>query len=149
LVNLLLAATACWLILLLAGLTGLKPGAALTGGLLFCMAFIYSVYGVWNASNPQVRNIQVAIRNLPDNWKGKTIVQLSDVHLGHVYRAGFLQKVVDKVNGLHPDVGLSRRPVRRLDDIVRPGGPLRNSRTGRVYFITGNHETFAEKAFQY
>ena len=119
---------------------------------MFCSAFIYSVYGVWNASDPQVRNIQVAIRHLPDNWKGKYIVQLSDVHLGHVYKAGFLEGVVRKVNDRRPDMVVITGDLfdgmdGKLSEMV---GPLNGLRAPYgTYFITGNHETYlgVDKAF--
>lgn len=152
LMNLLLASLAGWLIVLTASLAGYKPRRALIGGLFFGMAFIYSVYGVWNASNPQVTDVTVAIRNLPERWKGKTIVQLSDVHLGHVYKADFLERVVRKVNGRHPDMVVITGDLfdgmdGELSEMV---GPLNELKAPYgTFFITGNHETYlgVDKAF--
>ena len=113
--------------------------------LFFGIAFIYSVYGVWNAFYPRVKEVSVRIKNLPPGWEGKTIVQLSDVHLGHIYKADFLRKVVRTVNGLKPDMvvitgdlfdgmdGSLPSLVTPLNDLIAPDG---------VYFITGNHETY-------
>jgi len=149
---LLMAAVAGWLALGVGRLAGRRADAALIGGILFCAAFFYSAHGVWNAFHPVVKNVDVTIKGLPDRWKGRTIVQLSDVHLGHVYRAGFMRKVVDKVNAIHPDMivitgdlfdgmdGTLPELVEPLKDLKAPEG---------VYFITGNHENFlgADKAY--
>ena len=145
LVNLLMASLAGWIVIAIAGFSGHKASFNTVGGLFFGIALVYSIYGVWNAFNPQVKEISVKIKNLPPGWKGKTIVQLSDVHLGHIYKADFLMKVVKTVNGLKPDMvvitgdlfdgmdGSLPSLVTPLNDLVAPDG---------VYFITGNHETY-------
>lgn len=145
LVNLMMACLAGWLATWATRLAGHSPNTVIIGSMVFGMALLYSVYGVWNASNPRVTNVNISIRNLPDGWEGRTIVQLSDVHLGHVYKTDFLKKVVDKVNSLHPDMvvitgdlfdgmdGKLSEMVGPLDDLQAPDG---------VYFITGNHETY-------
>ena len=149
---LLMAAIACWLVLGMARLTGHRLNTVVTGALLFSIAFAYSVYGTWNATNPQVTDVRVSIKGLPDNWKGKTIVQLSDVHLGFVYRADFLSRVVAEVNGLRPDMVVITGDLfdgmdGDLDVLVEPLNNLRAPEG--VYFITGNHENFlgVDKAY--
>ncbi len=145
LVNLLMASVAAWIIIRLASFAGHKASASAIGGIFLFIALAYSVYGVWNAFHPRVREITVNIRNLPASWTGKTIVQISDVHLGSIYRRGFLKKIVKMTNGLHPDMvvitgdlfdgtdGASPGLVAPLNDLVAPDG---------VYFVTGNHETY-------
>ena len=115
------------------------------GLIFFGLAFAYSVYGMWNADHPQIKNITVTIPNLPQQWKNKIIVQLSDVHMGHVNRAEFLQRIVAKVNAVHPDMvvitgdffdgmdGNLQQLVQPLNDL----GPEKG-----IFFITGNHENF-------
>lgn len=152
LVNLLLAAIAGWLVIWIAGAFGWNISSILIGSVFFGLAFIYSIYGGWNAFEPQVKNIHVTIKNLPEQWKGKNIVQLSDIHLGHIYQAGFLEKVAQMSNDLHPDIvvitgdlfdgmdGNLAGLVGPLDDLQAPDG---------IYFVTGNHETYlgVDKAF--
>ncbi len=36
-------------------------------------------------------------------YLGKKIVQISDVHLGHVLRQDFLWDIVDKINSVNPE----------------------------------------------
>ncbi len=145
LINLLMASIAAWIIIWILSAVGHKTPTALVGGIFLFIALAYSVYGVWNAFHPRVRKIQVNIRNLPDAWKGKTIVQISDVHLGFMYKQNYLRKVVAMANNLHPDMvvitgdlfdgmdGASPGLVAPLNDLDAPDG---------VYFVTGNHETY-------
>jgi len=113
--------------------------------LLLLLAGLYSGYGVWNAFNPQINHIGLKIDNLPDAWQGQKIVQLSDIHLGHVFGNKFLQMVVDKVNEQSPKVVFITGDLfdgmdGEFDVKVEP---LNNLKTKNgVYFITGNHETY-------
>lgn len=104
-----------------------------------------SLYGVWNASHPIITHINVTIPHLPENWKGKRIVQLSDIHLGYVYQPDFMGRVAAQVETLQPEMvvitgdlldgmdGNLEHSLDSLDDIHAPKG---------VLFITGNHETY-------
>ena len=145
LINLLMASVAAWVIIWLFSLAGHKVSTASVGGILLFVALAYSVYGVWNAFHPRVTDITVNIKNLPASWNGKTVVQISDVHLGFIYKQGFLKKVVRMTNSLHPDMvvitgdlfdgmdGATPGLVAPLNDLEAPDG---------IYFITGNHETY-------
>lgn len=145
LTNLLLASALVWILLWVARASGFTVSTTLIAGTLFALAFLYSVYGVWNAGHTRVKEISVTIPNLPDAWKGKKIVQLSDVHLGLVHREAFMRDLVEKTNSAHPEMvvitgdlfdgmdGKLDELVSPLDDIKAPDG---------VFFITGNHETY-------
>jgi predicted MPP superfamily phosphohydrolase len=131
---------------------GYAPDTLIIGSIFFIIASLYSVYGAWNAFNPQIKNVQVSIKNLPEQWKGKRIVQLSDVHLGHVYQTDFLAKIVKMTNELRPDVVVITGDLfdgmdGHLENLV---GPLKDLQAPYgTYFITGNHETYlgVDKSF--
>jgi len=101
--------------------------------------------GIWNASRIKVKEIEIPIKNLPENWQNKKIVQISDVHLGTIFGAGFINQIIAQVNGLGPEAvfitgdyfdgmdGNSTALAMPLNKIIAPKG---------VYFITGNHETY-------
>lgn len=48
----------------------------------------------------------IPIANLPDSFHGYRIAQLSDIHLDEYTEPFFLERVVDKVNALSPDLVL-------------------------------------------
>lgn len=113
---------------------------------------VYSAYGIANAYHPRIVNCTVQIRNLPAEWRGKKLVQLSDVHLGRVLGANFLTGVVDKVNAQGPDMvlitgDLFDGSLGHLEDLVAPLNRLKAP--GGTYFATGNHETYlgVQRAF--
>lgn len=145
LINLFLASLVVWVFCWLVKIIGPSCDYRTAAYTMYFLAFAVSVWGVWNVYNPIVRQIDVKIEGLPDNWKGKTVVQLSDVHLGNVLRANYMEKLAKKVDGLNPEaifltgdifdgVGSDLAGfITPLNHIEAPGG---------IYFITGNHETY-------
>lgn len=121
-------------------------------GILFALAIIASIYGVWNASHPVIKHIEVSIPNLPDIWKGKCVVQLSDIHLGYVYQLNFMRRVVALVNDLHPEAVFITGDLfdgmdGDLEHAVDTIGDIRSQQG--IFFVNGNHETYfgLEKSF--
>jgi uncharacterized protein len=117
----------------------------LVGSLSIMVALAYSFFGMWNSFNPEVKEIEVKIRNLASGWENKKIVQLSDVHLGRLMGRGFAKNVVNKVNSLQPDLvlitgdlfdGMGSDPNNFLDILNKL-----ESKEG-IYFVTGNHEGY-------
>lgn len=122
-----------------------SPGPALFGLAAVALACVYSGYGVWNAYHPRTDDVIVRIKNLPPDWRGKKIVQLSDVHLGHVLGSAFLQRIVEKINAENPVIVFITGDLfdgidGRLDDLVGPLNGI-NAPLG-IYYVTGNHETY-------
>lgn len=152
LVNFLLAVAAVWLVIGLAKIIGLESNAAVVAAFLFPVALGFSIYGSWNAFHPRVKNIEVAIKNLPPGWKDKTVVQLSDVHLGHIQGAPYLEKIVRQINALQPEAVFITGDLfdgmdGELNSLI---GPLNEIQAEKgIYFVTGNHETYlgVDKAF--
>lgn len=144
-VNLLLAALALLAATFIARLVELDIYRPAVAGALLALALVVSVYGVWNAFHPIVKRISVTIPELPDAWRDKTIVHLSDIHLGPVYRADFLRNVVERTNALDPAAVMITGDLfdgmdGDLDGLVGPLGDIRAEKG--TFFVTGNHETY-------
>jgi predicted MPP superfamily phosphohydrolase len=146
LVQLLIASALIWLIILLAPRLGWAyPSVSLLATVFFSLAFLVSLFGTWNAFHPRVKEITVQIPGLPDAWKGKRIVQLSDVHLGEVYRANFLRGIVEEIKRLDPELVVITGDLfdgmnDHLDTLAAPLADIQ-ARKG-TYFVMGNHETY-------
>ena len=134
-----------WITLAIGKFFGRQFNLKIIGFAAVSATIIFSGYGVWNAYQPKITEINVKIKNLPAAWQGKRAVQISDIHLGHVFGAEFLQKNVEKINALKPEIvfitgdlfdgmdGNLAGYVEPLDSLTAPAG---------VYYVTGNHETY-------
>lgn len=143
--NLILAFLLVWLIIIITTLTGQSFDHKYLVGVAILGALVFSIWGSWNAYNPKIKNITVEIKDLPETWKGKKVVQLSDVHLGHIYGKKFLNNLIKKVNKQQPMAVFITGDLfdgmdGELNGLVNP---LKNIKTQQgVYFVTGNHETY-------
>jgi hypothetical protein len=92
-----------------------------------------------------------AIRDLPDPFVGMRMVQISDIHLKEYTEPWFLERVVNEVNALNPEIVLltgdfiSRSP-RPWGYAYKAAGLcaeiLSGLKTQERYAILGNHEAF-------
>ncbi len=117
---------------------------------------IVILLGYINASNPLIRNISIDVPKKPDSLKQLNIVAVSDIHLGTIISNGKLERIVNKINSLEPDIILLAGDVidENVDVVIRRnmGESLKKlqSKYG-TFAITGNHEYIggAEKAVNY
>lgn len=142
-VNLVLFFALAWLFVWVGSLMHFASHEKLLAILAILASLVYSVYGVWNAFTPRVTSINVAIDDLPKQWVGKKIVQISDVHLGHVYREDHIARVVEKINAMNPEVVVITGDLfdgtdGNMDSFLAP----LNKINAPVFFVTGNHETY-------
>lgn len=120
------------------------------GFILFFGAFLTGVYGVFRAQKIAVTKIQVSLTNLPAVWKGRTLVWMSDLHLGSIRGKRFSKKVTELSNSLTPDIvviGGDLYDGTQAPDLFTIAQPLEKlvSRYGTLY-IAGNHEEFGDSS---
>jgi hypothetical protein len=145
LVQLLFAVVALWVLAGIFKLAGIGLPLFHVASVFFGLAFVVAMCGAWNAFHPKVTNIEIGLKNLPAEWQGKTVVQLSDVHLGAIHGVGFLNRVVDQVNALKPDLVLITGDLfDGMDgDLTGFIDPLDRIKFKEgVFFVSGNHEGY-------
>jgi predicted MPP superfamily phosphohydrolase len=139
------AIAACWVIILASKWAGISINRPVAAGVFLTIAVLFSIYGLWNASHPRVREIVVPVCHVPEYWTNRRIVLLSDVHLGHMQGRAFAERLAGRVNDLDPDIILITGDLLdgvngSYDAMMRPITRLR-ARHG-VFFVTGNHEYY-------
>ena len=141
------AACMCWLLYFAATLTRHQPDWPRWAAVVFAAALIATLYGVLNARWIRTRRVRIALPNLPDSWRGRIAALVSDVHLGHVNGAGFLARIVARVQSLKPDIVFMTGDLYDGTAIVAApaAAPLQklNPPLG-TFFVTGNHEEFRD-----
>ncbi|WP_414439536.1 metallophosphoesterase [Burkholderia sp. 22PA0106] len=142
------------LLLVLAGVDALAPDVvrladwrAATALAVPLLALAASAIGFLNARRlARVVEVAVPIDGLPAALDGFTIVQISDVHVGPTIKRGYVEAIVNAVNGLQPDAiavtgDVIDGSVARLSPHTAPLGQLR-ARHG-AFLVTGNHEYYS------
>jgi uncharacterized protein len=111
---------------------------------LAALAAVVAAIGVHQAMRiPPVRDIEIDIPELPVQFDGYTILQLTDLHISRLFPASWARAVVDRSNKLGVDLiaitgdlidgslDARRADIEPLRDLKAPDG---------VYVISGNHE---------
>ncbi|TWG82724.1 hypothetical protein L602_003400000080 [Cupriavidus gilardii J11] len=111
------------------------------------LALLVSLWGFFNARRlARVVSADVPIAGLPAALDGFTIAQISDIHVGPTIKRPYLERIVERVNGLRADVvaitgDLVDGTVEELSAHTAPLAQLR-AKNG-VYVVTGNHEYYS------
>lgn len=109
-------------------------------------ALLLAAIGVHQAMRvPPVKDIEVAIKDLPPQFDGYTMLQLTDMHISRLFDEPWARAVVDRSNALGVDLivitgDLIDGPLSARKQDVEPLRDL-HARDG-VYVIPGNHEYF-------
>lgn len=145
LMNLLTASLLLWALVFVLRLAKRKYNYQPAGVIIFSLAIIYSFFGAYKAFNPVITNVEAEISGLNEEWRDKTIVQLSDVHLGNVHGRRFLEKIIKKIDAINPDLVLITGDLfdgmnGNLDSFTEPLNRIKTKKG--VYFVTGNHEYY-------
>jgi predicted MPP superfamily phosphohydrolase len=140
-----LASMLCWIFYGLAKLVHFPLDQKILIEILIGFALGASLYGFINAGMIRITRISIQLSQLPEEWKGKTAVWVSDTHLGQVRGYGFAQRVATKIVSLHPDIvfiggDLFDVEAIDLDRVIEP--LARIPAPYGTFFITGNHEEF-------
>ena len=111
----------------------------------FVLALLAGLFGLFNALWIRVRRIPIRLPHLPESWRGRKAVLMSDLHLGSINGIRFCRRIVALAARLQPDVVFipgdvfdgSKADLDRLlspfKDLAPPHG---------IFFSTGNHEEF-------
>jgi uncharacterized protein len=144
-----LAAGACWVIVLAARIGGFSfaPGRLVEA--MFGLALAVGLYGVVNANWIRVRRITVPLANLPAQWQNRVAALVSDLHLGHVRNGRFARRVAAIIERLRPDIvfiagDLYDGTAADVNRLARPLGRFRVPLGS--HYIAGNHEEFHSHA---
>lgn len=114
---------------------------------IFGAAVLVSLAGFVNARVLRVRRHTVELPNLPESWRGRTALLISDIHLGHVNATRFARRVARLAARLNPAAvfiagDLYDGSKVRADRIA---GPLFEMKPPLgVYFCGGNHEEYGD-----
>jgi uncharacterized protein len=145
----LFAAVGCWCASAVSKVFGLGLDRHVIALVFYGLAILAGVGGILNAAWLRVTRINVKLPGLPPAWEGQEVVLVSDLHLGNIRGAGFMRRVVSKIQSLKPYAifipgDMFDGPKGDYDRLVEPCRAL--SAPAGVYFVTGNHEEFTDRS---
>ena len=106
-----------------------------------------TTYGIYEARRkPGIVNISIPIAELPKDFVGFKIVQITDIHAGLTVKRNWIETIVEEVNNLNPDLialtgDIVDGSTSHLREDVAPLGEL-HAHYGK-FFVTGNHEYYS------
>jgi predicted MPP superfamily phosphohydrolase len=147
------ARAAVWLLRRLSGTENPGfPSAAAACKLALALALVTSGYSVYEALKVQTVQVTITTSKLPPQTGRIRIVQISDVHLGLLFRETRLESVLQKVRDAHPDILVSTGDLvdgrlSREDTVSRMGRlsamiAAVPAKAGK-FAVAGNHEFYA------
>jgi predicted MPP superfamily phosphohydrolase len=137
----------CWLVYVALRLGGARIERHYFALSFLGLAVVVTAYGVINGEWTRVRRITVKLPKLPESWRGRKAVLVSDVHLGNYRAFGFIRRVVKMVHRLNPDVVFIAGDLYdgTPADLVRLAEPLHLLKPSLgAFFVEGNHEEFSD-----
>jgi len=133
-----------WPAILPADYTVLQAWNSIANRIIIILSAVLFLLGAANALRPpKLVRVNISIENLHPDLERFRIAQLSDIHLGPFSDGGRLNTIIEKVNGLSPDMvaitgDLVDGPVARLGNDAR----LLTQIDAPVFFVHGNHESY-------
>ena len=112
---------------------------------VFIIILILVAFGIWNAQSQVVTNYEVNINKDAGEITSLNFVMISDIHMGIAIKENGMNKMVNSINDLNPDIVLfcgdifDENTSTKLKEYSREAFKNIKSKYG-VYDITGNHE---------
>ena len=124
------------------------PSPDLLSQSAFLGSLAYAAYVIlWRRRKIRVDRVTVPLRNLPEDYEGYRIVQMTDLHCGRFVPGSFIARWVEQVNALAPDlivltgdyIAAGTQYIQELADALSglsaPDG---------VVAVLGNHDYFGD-----
>ncbi len=116
---------------------------------LYGFAVVVGLYGLVNARFIRIRRVPIQLPGLPEHWRGRTALIISDLHLGHINGPAFSRRITALATRLKPDILFipgdlfdgGKADVAAMAEPFRLLAPPLGS-----YYSTGNHDEFGDTA---
>jgi hypothetical protein len=143
------AACLCWMTIGAMVLLRLPVDRPLIAAALYSLAVVVGIFGLVNTRFIRIRRIPVQLPGLPEIWRGRTALVISDLHLGHINGPAFSRRIVALATRLKPEIIFipgdlfdgGKAHVAALVEPFRSLAPPLGA-----YFSTGNHDEFGDTA---
>ncbi len=115
--------------------------------IVFIIPILFSIYGLLNARNAIFTRYSLTLPNLPQTWKDKKIVFISDTHFGQVRGEGTAGKWAQLISTEKPDIILHSGDFYdgvKINVVQVATKLAKASSVFGMFAVTGNHESFGD-----
>ena len=116
--------------------------------ILFIVATITGIYGIFHVNKIIIKEVSVFLSKLPEIWRDKKVVWISDLHIGQINGKKYMDGVIEQLKKISPDIlfiGGDLFDGIAVEGVLKCIEPLRNLVVPLgIYFITGNHEEYGD-----
>jgi predicted MPP superfamily phosphohydrolase len=133
-------------LILPAGTSLLTPSPMFSLVVPLLLSMCINAYGYFEAKNIHIERITVESEKIPEVIGSIRVAQISDVHIGIIVRGKRLEKIVDEIKKIEPDILVSTGDLMdgQMNNLVEPLRLLKSIRPKYGKFaIIGNHEVYA------
>jgi hypothetical protein len=126
--------------------TAITPGNKVSFFFAVLLSIGIIIYGSFEAKDIKAEIITLKTEKLPPGVKRLRIVQISDIHFSVINGVSLARKIVEKIDGLEPDILVSTGDLtdRGLNEKERVAGLFKGLTAPHgKYAVTGNHEFYA------
>ncbi|NMM62848.1 metallophosphoesterase [Clostridium sp. P21] len=112
---------------------------------VFLVVFIIIGFGLWNANHVMITNYDLTINKKAGKVTSLNVVMIADVHMGIGIKEKGIDKMVNSINALNPDIVffcgdiMDESSTTKLKSYASNAFKNIKSKYG-VYGVTGNHE---------
>lgn len=103
------------------------------------VGFVKANFGI------SVKHIKVPVSNLPAEFSGLKIAQISDLHIGPTIGEKFVLRITNKLNAQKPDIIAFTGDIgdAKVEDHLETTAILKNLKSKHgIYYVPGNHEYY-------
>ncbi|PLT28487.1 metallophosphoesterase [Peribacillus deserti] len=118
-----------------------------TGMVVISLYIVLFAYGMFNAYQPIIRKHQITIAKPLNGRQSMRLAVASDMHFGRLSGVGHAKRLIEKVNGMKPDIILLAGDI--IDDDLEPFTRKKFHRIMSdlhaplgVYGVPGNHDYY-------
>jgi len=113
--------------------------------IIFFVGILLLIYSSLETRWIKITHVTIESQDIPPSFDGKRIVLVSDIHHGAALSGERVKKLVQRINGLHPDIIVLAGDYISLDQkYIKPVfEELRNLKSEYgVYGVLGNHDCY-------
>jgi len=148
LMYLFLFSSATWIIFGISKIINFQINFKILYYVFLSLVVLITIFGMFTYYNIKHEIVTIEIKNLPEKWKHKKVLLISDIHIGNFRDDKFIANFVEILNKQNADIificgDLFDGTKLEIENTANQLNKLKANQ--KIYFVYGNHETFSHQ----